>query len=580
MDSNGSVPITSAVQDFQDARRRASMERMFSRLRGKSSDLLSYEEVREQLHALEKSEETLEDIPIDAIVGSVGRYLDFTRSFLPTKESDLDRWARVKVGASSLEGLPPIEVYKVGEAYFVKDGHHRISVTKQQGADYIQAYVTEVRTDVPLTPDVQPSDLILKAEYADFLEQTGLQDQRPGAQLDVSEIGQYCKLQQHIDVHRHFIGEQQEREVTYSEAVASWYDNVYLPVVTPIREMGIVHEFPGRTETDLYIWLGEYRTALQEELGWEVQTDTAVNDLATKTSPRLSRWASRWRARILDAVTPDELESGPTTGEWRRVKVQRGTPERLFSDLLVAMRGDDESWSALEQAILIAKKEGGRVHGLQVVASDEVRGSDLTNGMMDEFLARCADGGVQGSFHQDIGDVPRRICDRLRWADLLVIRLVHPPGKLPITRLGSGFRTIIRRCPRPTLVIPWKAQRLEHALLAFDGSPKATEGLYIGTYMARQWGTKLDVLTVESKKKGQQNALEKAQTYLDSHGVSANYLHKTGEPGAQILNACVENKNDLLIMGGYGTAPVREVILGSTVDYLLRESIIPMLICR
>ena len=90
MDSNNLVPLSSAIQDFREARRRASMERILARLHGKSSELLSYEDVRQQLHALEKSEEKLEEIAVADIVGSVGRYGDFTRSFLPTKESDVE----------------------------------------------------------------------------------------------------------------------------------------------------------------------------------------------------------------------------------------------------------------------------------------------------------------------------------------------------------------------------------------------------------------------------------------------------------------------------------------------------------
>lgn len=580
MDSNELVPLSSAIQDFREARRRASMERILARLRGKSSELLSYEEVRQHLHALEKSNEKLEDIPLAAIVGSVGRYTDFTRSFLPTKESDGERWARVKIGTTSMRGLPPIEVYRVGEAYFVKDGHHRISVARQEGAKFIQAYVTEVRTDVPLTADVERNDLILKAEYADFLERTNLTDRRPGADLEVSELGQYRKFQQHIDVHRHFLGNEQEREVPYGETVASWYDSVYLPVITPIREMAIMHDFPGRTEADLYLWLAEYRAELQDELGWEVQADTAATSLASRASPRLRRMASRWGARFLDIVIPDELESGPSTGEWRRVKERRSSPDSLISDLLVAIRGDEASWPALDQAILISKKEGGRVHGLNIVSSDELQEPDRTIRVRDEFMQRCEAGGVKGTFLQDAGDVPRRICERLRWADMLVIRFLYPPGSRPTDRLGSGFRTIIRRCPRPVLAIPWKAQPMNHALLAFDGSPKAMEALYVATYIARKWDTRLSVLTVGGKGGVNEDVIATARAYLDSHGVDATVLERSGNPGQQIMNTSVEQKNDLVIMGGYGANPVKEVIFGSTVDYVLRESIIPMLICR
>ncbi|NIU60739.1 MAG: universal stress protein, partial [Pseudomonas stutzeri] len=223
----------------------------------------------------------------------MGRYNDFTRSFLPRQDSDQERWAKVHVAATGLVGLPPIEVYQIGEAYFVLDGNHRVSVARQLGATHIQAYVTEVRTRVPLSPDVQPDDLILKAEYADFLEHTCLDEIRPEADLSVTAPGQYRVLEEHIEVHRYFMGLEQEREIPYEEAVGHWYDEVYLPVVQVIRERGILRDFPGRTETDLYLWLSEHRAALEQALGWEIEPEAAATDLAAQFSPRPQRVVAR-----------------------------------------------------------------------------------------------------------------------------------------------------------------------------------------------------------------------------------------------------------------------------------------------
>jgi len=120
-----------AIIDFQNARRKADMQTLLSLLTGKSNELLSYEDVRQKLRAIEGSRRELQDIPLDAIVGSVGRYTDFNRDFLPRNESDQHRWVRVMVEATGLTGLPPIEVYQVGEVYFVLDGNHRVSVARQ-----------------------------------------------------------------------------------------------------------------------------------------------------------------------------------------------------------------------------------------------------------------------------------------------------------------------------------------------------------------------------------------------------------------------------------------------------------------
>ncbi len=262
MNQPGEISV-SAIQDFHEARRKAAFERILSRLTGRSPDLLSYEDVRKKLHAVEIPRQELKDIPLGSIVGSVGRYHDFTRSFLPKLQSSSQRWARVKSVSEGAAGHEPIEVYQIGEAYFVKDGNHRVSVARQSGAETIQAYVTPVETAVPLEADVQPDDLILKAEYADFLDHTHLRDLRPGADLALTVPGEYARLEEHIRVHRYFMGLDQRREIPYPEAVAHWYDQVYQPVADVIRERGLLRDFPDRTEADLYLWISEHRAALE-----------------------------------------------------------------------------------------------------------------------------------------------------------------------------------------------------------------------------------------------------------------------------------------------------------------------------
>jgi hypothetical protein len=273
------LTFSAAIDDFHKARSLAALKEILARITGESTQLLSFDEVRQKLKVKGSYDKGLRDIPLDAIVGSVGRYNDFTRDFLPKQDVDETRWARVKVAATGLVGLDPIEVYQIGDVYFVKDGNHRVSVARQLGATHIQAYVTEIRTRVPLTPNVKPDDLILKAEYADFLEKTRLDEYRPQSDLNVTGPGQYPILLEHIDMHRYFMGLDYQRDVSYEEAVTHWYDHVYLPIVQIIRERGILRFFPDRTETDLYLWIAEHRAALEKELGWRINPEDAAIDL-------------------------------------------------------------------------------------------------------------------------------------------------------------------------------------------------------------------------------------------------------------------------------------------------------------
>jgi hypothetical protein len=214
------LSISLAVQDFRRARRKAALQEVFARFTSKSADLLSYEDVRDSLKGRKSAKQELREIPLDAIVGSVGRYKDFTRKFLPLQDIDEGRWARVKAAVMEMTGLPYIEVYQIGDVYFVLDGNHRVSVARQLGANHIQANVTEVITKVAISPDIQPDELIVKAEYADFLEFSRLDILRPEADMSVTAPGQYHKLEQQISIVRDFLSKDGKREISYEEAVA------------------------------------------------------------------------------------------------------------------------------------------------------------------------------------------------------------------------------------------------------------------------------------------------------------------------------------------------------------------------
>jgi len=206
---NSSPDYHVALQDFHSAHLRGKLQGVLARITGKSNELLSYEEIADKLKLQGRSDKGIQMIPVDAIIGSVGRYTDFTRTFLPRRADDRQRWANVK--AVTLDplgaGLDPIEVYKVSDVYFVLDGNHRVSIARQEGWKIIQAHVIEIQTDVPLTPDVQPDELIVKAEYADFLEQTGLNKIRERVELRTTIPGGYQKLLDEISAYRSRIEE-------------------------------------------------------------------------------------------------------------------------------------------------------------------------------------------------------------------------------------------------------------------------------------------------------------------------------------------------------------------------------------
>ncbi len=282
--TNPSVRIK-ADDAFTQARRRVFFHKILGFFTGHQPEqLLPFEQVRDKLKIRGQHYIGTQTIPIDKIVGSTGRYQEFNRAFLPTQEFIRERWKHIYEVAHSFEGFPAIDVYKIGDAYFVRDGHHRVSVLKELGAPTVEASVTELETPVPLSADIHLDDLDLKEEYALFLQDTRLGDLRPDQKIEFTLPGQYRKLHEHIAVHRHFLGLNEMREIPYSEAVARWYDEVYQPVVQVIREDGILDHFPERTEADLYLWISEHRYYLHQRYGQDVPLEQAAAEFSSEFS--------------------------------------------------------------------------------------------------------------------------------------------------------------------------------------------------------------------------------------------------------------------------------------------------------
>ncbi len=578
--SDSSYNSIVAVEHFRRARHRGHIQDIITRFTGRTNDLFSYEDVRHKLKGSVTGKRELKDIPLTAIVGSVGRYTDFTRTFLPRVQGDQDRWTRVLSVMQGQVGAPPIEVYQVGEVYFVLDGNHRVSVARELGLAYIQAYVIEVHTRVPLTSDTSRDELIRKAEYTDFLAVTDLDATRPGADLSVTNPGQYRTLVVDIEDKRRELAEMQGRDVPIAEAAVAWYDDVYLPIVGIIRDRGMLQGFPGRTETDLYIWISRHRTKLEATLGWAVDAEAAAHDLVELKGLPSRPLAADLGEQLVHAIIPAALEAGPPPGQWRKERDAASVEERLSADLLVAVNGDATGWYAFDQAIVVARHEGGRLNGLHVVPTEAARQSSAAQAVRDEFERRCREAGVAGNLAIDVGNPAEIISQRARWNDMVVVSLAHPPGSSPLSRVRSGFRTLVQRCPRPILAVPQTVVSLRTALLSYDGSPKATEALYVAAYLTLQWHVSLVVVTVIESGRTTYETLEHARHYLEAHGIAATYLTTTGPIAEVILKTADEYGSELIIVGGYGQGPLLEAVLGSTVDQILRESHRPTLICR
>ena len=245
------------------ARRGVLVQRVVCTFKNCSVDLIPFEEVRTRLHLTQMYCRGLQDIEIARIRGSVGRYRDFTSAFLPRRDHLRQRWQRVNTMVST-QNMPPIEVYQVGDAYFVVDGNHRVSTARQEGMKTIAAYVCEFVTSVGLSAEADLDEVITKSEYAEFLYTTHLDKLRPGQEIVVTSPGHYRELECLITMFQEALEETRGEVTSYEDGLLLWYDMVYSPAVHEIKKSGVLERFPGRTEADLFIWMWKYQHRLLE----------------------------------------------------------------------------------------------------------------------------------------------------------------------------------------------------------------------------------------------------------------------------------------------------------------------------
>ena len=257
---------------FQSMHNKVFWQEVLNHLFRRHNELMNFDEIRSRLHLHEEHYEGVHDVPLDNIVGSVGRYKDFTATFLPKNSKLRDRWSRVYALANSLEGPPPIELYKVGNAYFVRDGNHRVSVARQLDAKTIQAHVIELPTTVPLRPGMSELQMAAAEAYANFLDETGLSRRVPDHEsIELTEPSRYHELMAYIFLHERVMEKLEGHALTTEEATADWYHTIYQPAIELIRKHDVMDLLKGhktaRTEGDLYLWLMNNLLDLRHQFG-------------------------------------------------------------------------------------------------------------------------------------------------------------------------------------------------------------------------------------------------------------------------------------------------------------------------
>lgn len=560
-----------ALDDFRRARSKAAMQRFWAGIRGRSLDLLPYDEISTKLRAVSRTDRGIKQVPLKDIVGSVNRIQDFDRNFLPLRDDDIYRWAGVKTAMTSplAKGVPPVSLYQIGDAYFVLDGNHRVSIAKEMGMETIEAYVTEIKTKVPISRTLTSDELVQKAAYVNFLEDTKIDQILPGVDFSLHLIENYPLLKEHINVHQYYMGIEKNRPVSFEEAVRHWYETLYSPVTAIIESSGLHHALRDLTVTDLYLWLLDQQNALQSDLGIELKPENVLDYAAGKEGIKSgSGWSTAEEQIMQVLLKGDEQHQNPYQ-------------DCLFQHVTVALSEDDPDWIALEQAILVDRCSNTAIRGVHVKSPGTQKLAVEMDVYRQRFDQRLSEAGMRGKFFLREGGPASALLEFSLLSDLLVLKLSHPPAASLMDRISHGIITILQQSRRPVLFVKEKPLAISSILLPFNGGQRSKEALYIAAYYAARYGCQLHLLLVMKGLDQDEVNRYYARTYLERLGVKAEYHQGSSESlTADVVNLAETLSVSTLILGGYENTTILDRVFRQTIDEILAQVPIPVMICQ
>jgi hypothetical protein len=210
--------------------------------------LKSFKEIQEQEAAFDTRDRGIRMVPLDQIVGSVGRYHDFDERFRIRSHLPPERLEKIKDKMRTGRMLAPVKLYLIKTEYYALDGNHRIAAAKELGYTEIKAQVTE------FIPSRGSLENLLHREKVRFDDETQL----PYA-IELTDFGQYDYLMRQISRHRDYLENETARPVTVQQAAKDWYETIYRPLIAIIRKGRLIEHFPGRTLADLYTFISVHQ---------------------------------------------------------------------------------------------------------------------------------------------------------------------------------------------------------------------------------------------------------------------------------------------------------------------------------
>jgi hypothetical protein len=274
------LPSADAESDFSRARRQRALARLAAALRRAEdvNHILPFEEVVQAVGRTGERRLGEQVIPLDSIVGTVDRSREFDRSFRPTSPRVRQRWERINLAQRKGTALPPIDVYRIGDMHFVKDGHHRVSVARALGQRDISAYVTEVLTEVGADHKIRLRDLPLKSHQRLFYERVPLPPEAR-ERIHLRDEWTYAALAEAVEAWGFRVIQARREPLSRHEVAEAWFREEYEPVVRMLSEAHLIPK--GVTDTEAYMKVAHLRYLILRTHVWDDHVIDAIRrDLA------------------------------------------------------------------------------------------------------------------------------------------------------------------------------------------------------------------------------------------------------------------------------------------------------------
>ncbi len=281
MPAETGFPRADVENDFLRARRRQVLTRLGNRLSREPDDvnlILPFDEVVTALGRKGERSLGLLTIKLDSVVGTMDSGRDFDRRFRPTSSRVRERWERLALAQRRGEPMPPIDVYRVGDMHFVKDGHHRVSIALATGQTTIDAYVTEILTSVPARGIRRRGDLLLKSHERIFRSRVPLPPQ-DYARITVTDPWSYAELGEAVEAWGFRLMQHEHEYCDRTVVARRWFAEEFTPVVRMLHDAGLVG---GCTDAEAYIGIARERYRLMRTHEWN---DAVIEQLRRGLRP-------------------------------------------------------------------------------------------------------------------------------------------------------------------------------------------------------------------------------------------------------------------------------------------------------